>query len=325
MTLEIYIKELLYRYDCVIVPDFGGFVTNNKPARIVGNTFLPPYKQITFNSLLQNNDGLLANHIASVDKMPYKSAVNFIHFEVEAWIDKLMEESLELQGIGTLVMENDTIHFEPEAQTNYLTSSFGLSSYISESIQRNTDVVTVKKEQEVVLVNQRQIYKEQVEEIEKKAQTLLVTKTSKKSSNFLKYAAIFVLSSSILGLLGTKMYQDNLEKKQVIALQKEQKLRETQIQEATFVIENPLPTITLNTVAPVDKYFIIAGAFRNKANAEKKVKQLTKKGFEAKIIGKNKWNLTQVAFSSYATLNEANKNLNIIKKNIAKDAWLLIK
>ena len=28
MILATYINDLLYRYDCVIVPDFGGFVTN---------------------------------------------------------------------------------------------------------------------------------------------------------------------------------------------------------------------------------------------------------------------------------------------------------
>lgn len=327
MTLETYIKELLYRYNCIIVPDFGGFVMNDKSARIDGNTFLPPYKQITFNSLLQNNDGLLANHIASVDKMPYESAINFINFEVENWIEKLMNEELILNGVGTFVMENDTIQFEPETQINYLTSSFGLHSYISNTIQRvqKNELNEAEKEKQLVLTNQRAIYKEQVDALENKVHTLVTPTKRKKTSNFLKYAAIVFLSSSIIGLLGTKIYQDNLEKNQVIALQKEQRIREIQIQEATFVIDSPLPTIMLNTTIPVDKYFIVAGAFRNKANAEKKVNQLAKKGFDAKIIGKNKWNLTQVAFNGYTSLTEANKNLSIIQKNIAKDAWLLIK
>ncbi len=327
MTLEAYIKELLYRYNCVIVPDFGGFVMNDKSARINGSTFSPPYKQITFNSLLQNNDGLLANHIASIDKLPYESAINFINFEVENWIEKLMTEELILNGIGTFVMENDTIQFEPDTQINYLTSSFGLHSYISNTINRvqENEQNAAEKEKQTALANQRAIYKEQVDALENKVHTLIAPSKRNKTSNFLKYAAIVVLSSSIIGLLGTKIYQDNLEKNQVIALQKEQKLREIQIQEATFVLDSPLPTIMLNTTVAVDKYFIVAGAFRNKANANKKVKQLTKKGFDAKIIGKNKWNLTQVAFNSYTSLSEANKNLSIIQNNIAKDAWLLIK
>ena len=41
MALEDYIKDLLYRYDCVIIPNFGGFVTNQISAQIDtdSNTF----------------------------------------------------------------------------------------------------------------------------------------------------------------------------------------------------------------------------------------------------------------------------------------------
>jgi hypothetical protein len=34
MKLDHYISQLLFRYDCVIVPNLGGFVTNYKPATI---------------------------------------------------------------------------------------------------------------------------------------------------------------------------------------------------------------------------------------------------------------------------------------------------
>jgi len=134
MMLEKYIKDLLYRYDCVIVPNFGAFIANQKSAKVEGNKFLPPFKQITFNSLIQNNDGLLANHIAQTDKMPYETALNFIKFEVEEWIDKLLDEELILEGIGNFFLVNDVIQFEPDNSINFLTSSFGLSNFIHESI-----------------------------------------------------------------------------------------------------------------------------------------------------------------------------------------------
>ena len=31
-TIDTYISELLFLYDCVIIPEFGGFVGNNKSA-----------------------------------------------------------------------------------------------------------------------------------------------------------------------------------------------------------------------------------------------------------------------------------------------------
>jgi len=51
MRTADYIEELLYRYNCVIVPGFGAFLTQLKSAEInkSTNTFLPPSKVISFN------------------------------------------------------------------------------------------------------------------------------------------------------------------------------------------------------------------------------------------------------------------------------------
>ncbi len=319
MTLENYIKDLLYRYNCVIVPDFGAFILNPKSAIINKSNFTPPFKQITFNSLIQNNDGLLANHIAKTDKMPYGTALNFIAFEIEVWINTLLDEDLTLEGIGVFSLIEDNIHFEADTSINYLTSSFGLSPFISNTVTR--EVVQAP----IVVNNNISTYKEQVEVLEEQAPIYINQEKREKSTYFLKYAAVFLIGASIVGLLGKKAYDLNLEQKQIIALQEQQTSRENEIQTATFVINSPLPTITLNTIEPINNLHIIAGSFRNKSNAHKKVKQLTKKGYNASIVGQNKWNLTQVAIQSFSNLDEANQNLAIIKATVAKDAWLLIK
>ena len=36
MRIDEHISGLLYDHDCVIVPDFGGFVGNMRPARLDG-------------------------------------------------------------------------------------------------------------------------------------------------------------------------------------------------------------------------------------------------------------------------------------------------
>jgi len=320
MMLEQYIKDLLYRYDCVIVPDFGAFIANTKSAKVNEGKFLPPYKQITFNTLIQNNDGLLANHIAQTDKMPYETALNFIRFEVEEWINKLLDEELVLNGLGNLLLVDDAIHFESDTNVNYLTSSFGLSSFISDTVVRQSENTAI-----ISLNNNRAEYKSQVEKIEQQAPIYIQEENRKKPTYFLKYAAIFMIGASIIGLLGKKAYDDNLDKKQSLVIQKQQNIRENKIQTATFVINSPLPTITVKTIEPAIKYHIIAGAFRSEENATKKVQQLKNKGFNSSIVGKNKWNLTQVAFQSFSSLEKANNTLATIKKETAKDAWLLVK
>ena len=317
MTLDNYIKDLLYRYDCVIVPEFGAFIANSKSAKVDGKNFKPPYKQITFNPLIQNNDGLLANHIAQNEKMPYKTAMNFIKFEVEEWVNRLLDNDLNIDEIGNFNIVDDKISFEADTKTNYLTTSFGLSSFISDEIARQTE--------NTIVADNREIYKAQVEEIEEKAPIYINEEKRKKSSYFIKYAAIFMIGATLVGLLGKKAYDVKLEKEHTIALQQQQQVRENEIQTATFVIPSALPTISIKAVEPVKKYHVIAGSFRNKANANKKVSQLTKKGFDASIVGQNKWNLTQVAFQSFSSLEQANNTLATIKNNTAKDAWLLIK
>ena len=154
MILANYISELLYRYECVIVPDFGGFIVNNKSATIdsVNHILSPPFKQITYNSHLKNNDGLLANYIASVDKISYECALNYIRFEIEEWHKKLKNTDIDVEGVGSFSLVNNKLHFEPQKTINYLTSSYGLSNVISKKIKREERI-----KQEVKLTEKKPI------------------------------------------------------------------------------------------------------------------------------------------------------------------------
>ena len=102
MNLATYIKDLLYRYDCVIVPDFGGFVTKRISAKINETThqFFPPSKQLSFNRNLNNNDGLLANYIASVENISFEKASNAIALSVIKWQNEIQTKPIDLEAIG---------------------------------------------------------------------------------------------------------------------------------------------------------------------------------------------------------------------------------
>lgn len=71
-----YISDLLFLHDCVIIPDFGGFICNYKSAYIDENTGLicPPSKDILFNRNLTHNDGLLVSWIACKENISYEKA-----------------------------------------------------------------------------------------------------------------------------------------------------------------------------------------------------------------------------------------------------------
>ena len=146
---------------------------------------------------------------------------------------------------------------------------------------------------------------------------------SKKASNYLKYAAIFVIGLSAIGF-GGKYFQNHLAEKQVVEAKKQQNLLEERIENATFIITKPLPALNLEIESQKKDYHVIAGAFRFPENADRKLKQLLDQGYKARILGVNKWGLTVVSFGSYATKEDARENLSEIKNNVAKDSWLLI-
>ena len=77
MQITTYINDLLYRYECVIIPGFGALLTQYQSAKIdsENKTFYPPSKTLSFNRQLQTNDGLLANYIASVEKCTYETSL----------------------------------------------------------------------------------------------------------------------------------------------------------------------------------------------------------------------------------------------------------
>lgn len=297
MQLSKYISELLYRYDCVMVPNFGGFVSNTVSSKI--NTehhqFTPPSKSISFNVNLQQNDGLLTNHVATAINVSYDTAAELIQKQVEAWNKDLKSAPLLLDKIGQFSLVEGQLVFEPVDKINYLTSSFGLSDVDANYILRhNINVV----EEEVV---------------------------AKKSYG--KYAAAAAIAVGLF--LGGSTYVNHVQSQEDVIAQKNVT---TQIQQASFNILKPLPGVTLTvakeaTVEEVNaayKYHVVAGAFKAAANAEKKVAQLKQKGYDARIIGVNKWGLTQVVYQSYASKREAINALNKVKREDNKYAWLLV-
>jgi nucleoid DNA-binding protein len=303
LNLANYICDLLYRYECVIIPQFGGFVANERSARIDKNkqTIYPPYKQITFNSHLKNNDGLLANYISSTDKISYDCALNYIKFEIESWTEKLRNEDLSLPGLGTFSSVSGKLHFEPQQKTNYLLSSFGLTSVLVRDLHESVETEPSQEDDSVPVVPLVQ----------------------KKTPAYLKYAAVFVLGLSAIGF-GAKLYQDYRSDQWVAEAEKQQKRVEQKIENATFVITKPLPALNIELESKKKNFHVIAGAFRFPENADRKVNQLLNEGYEARILGVNRWNLTVVSYGSFSTRDEALKELDSIQKYVAKDSWLLI-
>ncbi|WP_426094193.1 SPOR domain-containing protein [Flavobacterium sp. DSR2-3-3] len=312
MKIELYIAQLLYRYQCVTVPGFGAFLTEIQSAKLneSTNSFSPPKKMIAFNANLKNNDGLLANHIALAEKTSYDYAVSAIQYEVFNWKKALEENQLfSVKNVGDLRLNADkNIVFTPYDQTNYLTSSFGLAPFVSPLVKR-------------------EIFEKEVEAIEEKATITMVSEETKTANPYLKYAAIFVLGLGIAGSVGYPMYQNQIASETILVETAVQKQVQNKIQQATFFIESPVPAVTLSVKSDKEMkmpYHIMAGVYREEKNANKTLRILTRLGYDAKRIAPNKNGFFPVLYGSYDTFAEAEKAKKEINVKHNPEAWILI-
>ena len=319
MNLEKHISELLYRYQCVAVPGFGAFLTENVSAQLIenSNSFFPPKKLIVFNANLKTNDGLLANQIASVQKCTYEKAVDLINIEIDNWRNSLnSENNLYLKNIGSIALNNDkNMVFTPTDNFNYLTSSFGLTTFVSPNVKR-------------MVVESKNIFEPDFENIQSQNsvnQEIIEIHKPRNYSN-LKYAAVFIIGCGIASPVFLNLYKEKIAINNLIVEAKVQKQVQNKIQEATFFISNnalPVVVSSLNNDVKLN-YHVVAGAFKVEANADKICKNLISRGYKAEKIAQNINGLFPVIYSSYATYSEARNAMTEIQKKDNADAWVLI-
>lgn len=150
MKLEETIHELLLFNDCVIVPQFGAFVSNYEVASIKGDVtseFLPPSKHLIFNSKLTHNDGLLLDHIAKKMNVSFGEASSLVQKQI--WdIEQSIKENGHAQfaDLGTFSKTTQgSLSFETKSDSIENPESFGLGSFSFKPIN-NKPAIRIKKE-----------------------------------------------------------------------------------------------------------------------------------------------------------------------------------
>jgi hypothetical protein len=205
--------------------------------------------------------------------------------------------------IGKFTLNTEqTIQFEPANAENFNTASFGLTTFVAGKVYREAAIALEDTAEEAVLLF-----------------------APRARRPYLKYVAVGVIALAVAGLGGMKLHEGNVQQYNLVQKQKATTKVQNQIQEATFIMNSPLPTITIPLKKQTGNYHIVAGAFREAANADKKMGQLKEKGYVPAMIGKNKYGLHQVVYSSHNDRLQALKNLRTIKRTENSDAWLLVK
>jgi cell division septation protein DedD len=140
MKIALYISDLLYEHECVVIPGLGGFISKDHGAQIhpLKHQFKPPSREIVFNPHLRANDGLLLSLIARSENISYQDAKSNLDRFVHKCIDGLNKgHRINFRNIGSLAYNQDKqIVFHPDENQNFMASSFGLSSFVSPAIIR---------------------------------------------------------------------------------------------------------------------------------------------------------------------------------------------
>lgn len=197
MNLSLYISELLIKNNCVIVPNFGGFIANYQSAVVdeVRNKIYPPSKNVLFNPNLISNDGLLANYVSIKINETYSESLNLIEDKVTEWKTILDKGGrINLGEIGFLYQKEASIKFEQNREFNLLLEAYGLSSIkfisnieVSEPIKLADELIVQEKEPEVKIIefSPSENIKEEI-----KVETLVENTVVKSKSRMWKYMAV---------------------------------------------------------------------------------------------------------------------------------------
>jgi cell division septation protein DedD len=313
-SVSHYISELLFLHDCVIVPEFGGFVGNRKSAQLnkITGALTPPSKQILFNPNLKTNDGLLSSHIAGHEGISQEIALNnVLDYSTEKNNKLSTSKVLRLDKVGlfTLGKEGNVI-FLQDSSTNYSLDAFGMQPTYNKTVSRKTE--TEKQVEATVQTirtksrNPKTLLRAAAVVIPLVALSYLSISQKERINNL--YTQMATLNPFATNEIVTQAVDVITEKDLVIEV-------ETEIIETPIIEEGETLVFTEQKT-----YYIIAGAFAEQKNANKMLNKLKRWDYNAGIVEGG--NLLRVSYDSFTNREDAVLALNKIKQENS-DAWLL--
>ncbi len=127
-----HIEHLLLGHDCVVLPGFGGFVTQTLPAQWIEdeNLFLPPIRTVRFNPDLQADDGLLTDSMMRIHRCTELRASRMVADMVGALKQTLLETgSFDCGSLGTFTQdEAGNLSFSPCQAGTVCPAFYGLDA-----------------------------------------------------------------------------------------------------------------------------------------------------------------------------------------------------
>ncbi|WP_138991826.1 SPOR domain-containing protein [Larkinella sp. C7] len=346
-----YLKKLLFQYDCLVVPELGGFILHYIPATFVENTgtYLPPRKKIAFNEALKLDDGLLINYMMLHEGLTRDEVFQAIRQFVDELKQEVRHERIfTIEGLG-LFSENEEgkLQFDPEIRHNFQGESYGFQPIAAR-------IVTVVEEEEkpLELVKFAPETPVLVEAEEVQAETKeLEMPVARSRRQYLAWAAAVLLicslgivtvkrsSSQVLSSLNPfELFVSDEDDAPVIVAETPVAPVETEKAEPVVIpVSSPVaepvkPALVAESIAPVvlepkkteTYYLAIAGSFASVQNAKRLMRRLRREGFETAYIlpHSKKKELIKVAAIGSNDKTEVLASLDKVSRLSGASAWV---
>jgi len=346
MGIERDLFDLLYEHDCVIVPQWGGFLAQYRPARLDEGRKLihPPSKEVGFNRHLLRNDGLLADLIATRDGLPFSAANALIEREVELWRSGLERRGrLELPRIGIFYRDMErNLQFDPDDRANFLKEAFGLRvitavpAAVKEVVGEPSVIPLPQKAEEPVerspwmwaaaastailfgaaafwAYTSMDASNRQWSDLWKSSPAPTYAAAREPLPTLTSSASLFTLPTGSLGVRTLPLTPDDSVTMTVDL--------------GTPATAAPADTTTVATSSKTllrARFHVIGGCFAQPENAEKLLADLQSQGYAAARLSRY-GELHPVAYGSYADRGAALNALATIRAQGSAQAWLLVR
>lgn len=333
-----HINYLIQKHDCVIIPDFGGFVLNRENAYISETGVLvAPRVSVGFNPDLKYNDGLLAESYMNVYSISYNAACKKISDAVGRLNTILnFRQPVQIGNLGKLSLNSDNVlTFAPNNNLSLIyPETYGLSNL---TIKRLIDV---------------EIHETLVEAVNpRKAKRIAFRQILTGVGAAAAAAIIFFVSSTPIAdnqsenLQMSGFLTPNINIVNTNPISKVSNTATIAIDSASVSISEKViatDTLSFNKAALTPnkdqeekivevkkenhKYFIIIGSPGNKKDAQTALQRLKNQGYaSANIIESS--DRARIYIASFNDKNQANQYLDTFRKDnpALSDAWLYSK
>lgn len=291
MNLSKHILELINYHECVIIPDFGAFISNYKSATFdpKRNFFFPPSKELIFNSKITKNDGLLINHLVEAEGIGYHQAEKFVSNFTSSLYRRLNNgETIELEELGSLRFDRSgTVIFELSGELQLL-NSYGLQKFEYPTLYESINNRSFYQQPGVGVLNNK--------------------------GNFIRIAAsvALVIALSLFPVKTDKIgvHTSTLNPVDLLVSEPETMVQQNKEELAT---ENPTAVKVVDEKLPAP-YILVGGCFQYESNAKQFEDQLKSTGFNPEIVLLEN-GLYRVIVDSFNTKENALNAMNTYRQN----------